>query len=83
MLKKDSPTIHHPPLALRQRILDQYYDNIQKIDRIDAHVIYDTDMHKLYCKYNPFLKYSGKDKYGRPIPRKMLTREFFLPKKDF
>lgn len=79
-----------PPLSDRQRILEQYYKNLEIMDRIDAYVTYDASMHLLYCKYNPHLRYQGRDKNGNlildkdgnPKLRRLLKREDFLRTHD-
>jgi len=60
-----------PPLVRREQILSQYYENITKMDRIDALVIYRNTMGKLYRYYNPSL-------YVR-----YWKREDFFPKDDY
>lgn len=70
-----------PPIHLVLEIREQYYKNLEYMDRIDAYIAYDTSMHLLYCKYNSHLRYTL-DKSGNPKPRKILTREDFLPKRD-
>jgi hypothetical protein len=80
----------HPSLSARNKILDQYYKNLEVMDRIDAYVSYNTSMHFLYCKDNPHLKYQGYDKKGRhildkdgnPKLRRLLTREDFIVRND-
>lgn len=69
--------IVHPPLQRREEILNQYYVNLESMDYIDAHVIYEHHMHRLYVIYNPWLA-KGPD--GRP--RRTRTRKDFTPKTD-
>ena len=73
---------HHPPLVLRQRILDKYYADLQEMDYVDAYCLYSNAMHLLYCRYNPHLKYSGKDSNGKPKLRQPMTRDRFTPTTD-
>lgn len=73
----DKAPFQHPPIARRQQLLNQYYANLQTMDRIDAHVIYEHHMHKLYVTYNPWL---AKTQDGRP--RRTRTRKDFMPKND-
>lgn len=93
MVISNSPyksNINIPPLSVRRQILDQYYNNLEIMDRIDAYVAYNTSMHFLYCKHNPHLKYQGLDRNGRPILdkdgnpklRRLLTREDFIVRND-
>lgn len=79
--KFKKPPLNLPPLNLVSDIRETYYKNLQHMDRIDAYIAYDTSMHLLYCKYNPHLRFTL-DKEGNPKPRKLLTREDFLPKRD-
>lgn len=67
--------IHLPPNVLRNRILEKYYSDIEKIGYTDAHIEYHNSMHLLYCKYNPHLKYS---RNGKLIP--LLNKERFNSK---
>lgn len=69
--------IEAPPLERRNQILNQYYDNLETMDHIDAFVIYEHNMHKLYVAYNPWL---ARTPDGRP--RRTRTRKDFLPKND-
>ena len=78
MLEKFKPHIAHPPLPLRERILSKYYDDLKMMDHIDAFVLYEAAMHKIYVKLNPWL---AKNKYGKPTRTR--TRKDFGPKQDF
>jgi hypothetical protein len=69
--------IQHPPIARRQHILEQYHNNLQTMDYIDAFVIYEHHMHKLYVVHNPWL---ARTPDGRP--RRTRTRKDFMPKND-
>lgn len=69
--------INPPPLERREQILNQYYKNLETMDYIDAHVIYEHNMHKLYVAYNPWL---ARTPDGRP--RRTRTRKDFMPKTD-
>lgn len=71
-----------PPLWVREKILNKYYADVEKLGYIDAYVAYDTAMHYAYCQLNPHLKYEGKNKDGSPKLRKMLTTEHFQPRHD-
>jgi hypothetical protein len=71
------PKVVHPPIERRQKILDQYYLNLDNMDHIDAHVAYEHAMHRLYVIYNPWLATTPD---GRP--RRTRTRKDFLPKTD-
>lgn len=48
------------------------------MDYIDAFVLYEAAMHKIYVKLNPWL---AKNKYGKPTRTR--TRRDFGPKQDF
>lgn len=77
MVNKQNKEVNHPPLVLRERILEKYYNDLNVMDHIDAHIAYEISMHKLYVKHNPWL---ARNKYGKPWrPR---TRKDFSPK-DF
>ena len=78
MLNKQNKTINHPQLVLRERVLEKYYNDLNKMDHIDALIAYEIAMHKLYVKLNPWL---AKNKYGKPW--KPRTRKDFAPKEDF
>lgn len=69
--------IQLPPLERREQILEQYYKNLETMDYIDAHVIYEHNMHRLYVAYNPHL---ARTPDGRP--RRTRTRQDFMPKTD-
>lgn len=71
-----------PPKHLTARILEKYYKNLESMDRIDALIAYDFEMHLLYVRYNPHLKYSGKDKNGNPKLRGPRNRNEFVRTKD-
>ena len=70
-------SIELPPIQRRQQVLNQYYTNLETMDYIDAHVIYEHAMHRLYVIYNPWL---ARTPDGRP--RRTRTRESFMPKTD-
>lgn len=76
--KKNLPPVTHPPLVLRERILEKYYNNLTMMDHVDAIIAYDTEMHNLYSKFNPHLK---RNKYGSL--RKPKTRKDFGSQEDF
>jgi hypothetical protein len=78
LLEKSKSHIAHPPLPLRERILDKYHQDLFKMDYIDAFVLYEAAMHKIYVKLNPWL---ARNKYGKPT--KTRTRRDFGPKEDF
>lgn len=62
--------VHHPPLRIRQRILDKYYNNLKSIDHIEALVIYKNDMQVVYKKYNSWMKI------------RFYKKEYFYPKEE-
>jgi hypothetical protein len=62
--------INHPPLKIRQRILDKYYNNLNSMDHIDALVAYRNDMQVVYKKYNSWMKI------------RLYKREYFYPKEE-
>lgn len=78
MLNKQKPPPIPPPIRIRRRILDKYYDDLAKMHQIDAFVLYEAAMHKLYIKYNPWM---AKNKYGKPS--KTRTRKDFEPKEQY
>jgi len=63
--------INIPPLAVRERVLDMYYNDLKSMDHIDALVNYRNRMQVVYKKYNPWMviRYS--------------KREYFFPKEDY
>ena len=73
--------LNPPPLHLREKILTDYYNNLNRMDYTDAHVAYHNSMHILYCKYNPHLKYTTL-KNGKRVLQRLKTREDFAPKTD-
>ena len=59
-----------PPHLRTNKILSDYYKNLESMDRIDALVIYRNNMGRLYKTYNPSL-------YIR-----FWKREDFFPKQE-
>lgn len=59
-----------PPDSRVNRVLQQYYENLLTMDRLDALCIYRNNMGRLYKLYNPTL-------YVR-----FWKREHFLPRED-
>lgn len=76
----------HPSIAIRRRILDKYYNDLNTMDHVDAFIAYDEAMHKLYTQLNPHLKYRvqtpEQKKKNIKVLRIPLTREFFQPTHD-
>jgi len=62
--------INNPPLYVRNRLLEQYYKNLQTMDYIDSLVIYKNNMSVVYKKYNPWMKI------------RFYKREYFYPKEE-
>lgn len=77
MLNKQTKSITHPPLVLRERVLEKYNENLTSMDHIDAYIAYTISMHKLYVRLNPWL---ARNKYGKPWRPK--TRKDFIPKEQ-
>jgi hypothetical protein len=77
LLNKQTKSINHPPLVLRERILNKYNEDLNNLDHIDAYISYTISMHKIYVKYNPWL---ARNKYGKPWRPK--TRKDFSPKEQ-
>jgi hypothetical protein len=77
LLIKPKPSVTHPPLPIRERILAKYYNDLTMMDHIDAFVLYEAAMHKLYVKLNPWL---ARNKYGKPSRTR--TRKDFGPKEE-
>lgn len=79
-----------PPLSVREKILQKYYEDVKNHGYIDAYIAYDSAMHRAYVKLNPHLRYAGLDKNGNPLLnkdgtpklRKLLTRKDFEPHHD-
>ena len=63
--------INIPPLSVREKVLDMYYNDLKSMDHIDALVNYRNRMQVVYKKYNPWMviRYS--------------KREYFFPKEDY
>jgi metal-dependent HD superfamily phosphatase/phosphodiesterase len=59
-----------PPLKDRHKVLNQYYEDINNIDPIDALVKYKNLMQILYVRYNPGMKTTR------------FTREFYDKKEE-
>lgn len=79
MLNKQKNTVTPPPLVLRERVLEKYYNDLKIMDHVDAYIAYDAAMHRLYVKHNPWL---ARNKYGKP--RRMKTRrDFGSSEQDF
>lgn len=79
MLNKQNKTVTHPPIVLRERVLEKYNENLTKMDHIDAFIAYETTMHKLYVRLNPWL---AKNKYGKPW-RPRTRKDFGSKEQDF
>jgi len=63
--------INIPPLPVREKVLNMYYNDLKSMDHIDALVNYRNRMQVVYKKYNPWMviRYS--------------KREYFFPKEDY
>jgi hypothetical protein len=57
--------IKHPPISMRMKVLEKYYEKIKVSDHIDALVLYKNTMAGLYKNYNPWLKvrYYSRDSF--------------------
>jgi len=62
--------IKHPPLTMRMKVLEVYYEKIEVSNHIDALVLYKNTMAGLYKKFNPWLKV------------RYYNRESFKPKQE-
>lgn len=67
---RNQPTIISPPLEMRERILQAYYQKVKESDHIDALVLYRNSMAALYKRYNPWLKV------------RFYKRDHFMPKEQ-
>lgn len=76
LIKPKNPPIA-PPLPVRERILAKYHNDLTMMDHIDAFVLYEAAMHKIYIKVNPWL---ARNKYGKPSRTR--TRKDFEPKEE-
>ena len=62
--------LNTPPLKDRNKVLNQYYQDLNDMDSIDALVKYKNLMQILYVRYNPGMKMTR------------FTREFYDKKDD-
>jgi hypothetical protein len=62
--------LNRPPTQRVEKVLQDYYNNLDKMDRIDALCIYRNTMGRLYKIYNPYLRI------------RYWSRDDFLPKED-
>lgn len=62
--------ITHPPLSMRMKVLEKYYEKINESDHIDALVLYKNTMGALYRRYNPWLRV------------RLYNRNSFMPKEE-
>jgi hypothetical protein len=59
-----------PPHKRTEKVLQDYYNNLETMDRLDALCIYRNTMSRLYKVYNPYLRI------------RYWSRDDFLPKDE-